>query len=62
MNARCKIHLNRELPVVGPVRACEKGVQEVHRTRARAYRGTQAQRAQKSLGFRVKFWYRTITP
>ena len=31
-------------------------VQGVHRTRARA------QGARKSSGFRVKFWYRTITP
>ena len=38
------------------IRACKRGVQGVHRTRARA------QGARKSSGFRVKFWYRTITP
>ena len=37
-------------------RACERGVQRVHRTRARA------QGARKSSGFCVKFWYRIITP
>ena len=35
-------------------KVCERGVQGVHRTRA--------QGARKSSGFRVKFWYRTITP
>ena len=37
-------------------RACERGVQGVHRTWARA------QGARKSSGFRVNFWYRTTTP
>ena len=37
-------------------RACERGVQGVHRNWARA------QGARKSSGFRVKFWYRTIAP
>ena len=39
--------------VTGPARG---GVQRVHRTR------TRAQGARMSSGFRVKFWYCTITP
>ena len=42
-------------------RACKRGVQGVHCILARACRWARAQGARKSSGFRVKFWYGTIT-
>ena len=49
---------NRSVVRASAIEVVDSGpaVQGVHRTRARA------QGARKSSGFRVKFWYRTITP